>query len=197
MGFIRAFIAIEIPPQMRDELYQQTARLRERIGGDIVRWAPVESLHITLKFLGDIPEAHLNFIKQSLIQTADSSASFEFSINRFGSFPDLNRPRVLWAGIDAPAGMASLQQMIEEAMARLGYEKEKRGFSPHLTLGRVRPNASPAEIKIVRSAIENVRVGKISKAGVDSVHLYKSDLQPGGSVYTKIHSAALRRPSSR
>lgn len=192
MNQIRAFIAIDLPPAIQEALDKQTTRLRQTLGDDLVRWVPPHNIHLTLRFLGSLPLSHLDFIKRMLAQTADSNPQFDLQISGLGSFPNSKRPRVLWAGIHAPAGLASLQKMIEDGSTRLGYNKEECPFSPHLTLGRVRQGISAQELQKVSTALSTFQLGKISTARVDSVHLYQSDLNSEGSVYTKLFSATLR-----
>ncbi|MEN9564467.1 MAG: 2-5 ligase [Chloroflexota bacterium] len=192
MDQIRAFIAIDLPPVIQEALDKQTSTLRQILGNDLIRWVPSQNMHLTLKFLGSLPLSHLDFIKRMLAQTADSNPPFNLQIGGLGSFPNSKRPRVLWAGIHAPAGLAPLQKMIEDGATRLGYNKEERPFSPHLTLGRVRQGISAQELHKVSTALSTFQLGKISTARVDSVHLYQSDLHSEGSSYTKLFSATLR-----
>lgn len=192
MNQIRAFIAIDLPPSIQESLDKQTARLRQTLGDDLVRWVPAQNMHLTLKFLGALPLSHLDFIKRMLTQSADSNSQFDLQIGGLGSFPNSKRPRVLWAGIHAPAGLPTLQKMIEDGATRLGYNKEERPFSPHLTLGRVRQGLSAQELHKVSTAFSIFQLGKIGTARVDSVYLYQSDLNSEGSVYTKLFSATLR-----
>ncbi len=193
MNVLRAFIAIELPSQLQDALEKQTARLRQSLGDDLVRWISMQNMHLTLKFMGNIAASHLEFIKQLITQTADSHSQFDLQISGIGSFPNSKRARILWAGIHAPAGLASLQKSLEAGTARLGYENEERPFSPHLTLGRVRQNIDPAGLQKIRTILDTIQLGHIGSARVDSIHLYKSELQTSGSVYTKLFSAPLKK----
>ncbi|MBE0672832.1 MAG: RNA 2',3'-cyclic phosphodiesterase, partial [Anaerolineales bacterium] len=120
---------------------------------------------------------------------------FNLQISSIGSFPNSKRARVLWAGIHAPAELSSLQKNIETGMTRLGYEKEERPFSPHLTLGRVRQNIDQAGLQKIRTTIDAVQLGNIGSARVDSIHLYNSELHSNGSIYTKLFSAPLKKPN--
>jgi 2'-5' RNA ligase len=138
MNVLRAFIALELPKELQDALDKQTTRLRQSLGDDLVRWIPTQNMHLTLKFIGNIAVSHVEFLKQLITQTADSHSPFDLQISGIGSFPNSKRARILWAGIHAPAELASLQKNMEAGATRLGYEKEERPFSPHLTLGRVR-----------------------------------------------------------
>ena len=192
MNQIRAFIAIDLPPSIQESLDKQTARLRQTLGDDVVRWVPTQNMHLTIKFLGSLPLSHLDFIKRMLTQSADSNPQFDLQVSGLGSFPNSKLPRVLWAGIHASAGLASLQKVIEDGATRLGYNKEERPFSPHLTLGRVRQRLSAQELHKVSTTFSAFQLGKIGTATVDSVNLYQSDLNSEGSVYTKLFSTTLR-----
>jgi 2'-5' RNA ligase len=133
----------------------------------------------------------LDLIKQMLMTEAAQHPAFDVEVEGFGSYPTSRRPRVLWVGLNAPAALISLQHAIEAATARLGYASEERGFSPHLTIGRVRQNVSPPDLQKIRAALEDTKVGRLGTARVDAVHLFKSELLPNGSVYTKLFSASL------
>lgn len=192
MSLLRTFIAVDIPSHIQQIIQQKTETLRNTLGASLVRWVAVENIHLTLKFLGDISPANVEILTQMLRAEADLVHAFEFNLNGFGSFPSLRRPRVLFIGIQAPAGLEALYHGIEGACQRLGYESEKRGFSPHLTIGRVRQDVSVSGQQKIRSALAGAMIDSLGSARVDSVHLYKSDLKPNGSVYTKLFSAPLK-----
>ena len=194
MSVLRAFIAIEFPAHVCDAIQKQTVRLRQTLGDDLIRWVPTQNMHLTLKFLGDTATSYLDFLKQLLIREAESHPQFDLQLGGLGAFPTSRRPRLLWIGIHAPTDLVSLQRGIETGASRLGYEQEERAFSPHLTIGRVRPTVSPTELQKVRAALETIQLGNIGTARVDSIHLFRSDLQSGGSIYTKLFSAPLSKP---
>lgn len=191
MNQIRAFIALDLPPSIQQTLEKQTAPLRQSLGEDFVRWVSPHNMHLTLKFLGQVSALHLDFLKQTLTRAADSHPGFDLQIGGLGSFPNSKRIRVLWVGVHAPAALASLQQAIESATAQLGYDKEERPFSPHLTLGRIRQGINTNSIQKIRETLEKIQLGRIGTARVDSIHLYRSD-RAGGTLYTKLFSAPLR-----
>lgn len=192
MNQIRAFIALDLPPAIQESIEKQTFRLRQTLGNDVIRWVSPHNMHLTLKFLGSIPVSHLDFLKRMLAQAADSQPPFNLQIGGFGSFPSSKRPRVLWVGVHAPASLSSLQKAVADGANRLGYEKEARTFSPHLTIGRVRQGINGQELQKIGNAISTIQLGKIGTARVDSVHLYQSDLNSEGSTYTKLFSIPLR-----
>jgi 2'-5' RNA ligase len=194
MNLLRAFIAVEIPLEIREAAYRATASLQRGIGS-AVRWVPVENMHLTLKFLGDVSPTNVDMLSQILRAEADLFPCFDLHLYGLGSFPNLKRPRVIYIGIQAPAALEGLQRGIDSASRKLGYESEERRFSPHLTIARVK-NASrvtAAEQQTIRRALEETRIDLPGTARVDSVHLYKSDLQPAGSVYTRLYSAPLKK----
>ena len=194
MSLLRTFIAVELPAELRQRVESTTASLRQEIGL-LVRWIPVENMHLTLKFLGDIAPSNVEMLSQMVRGEADLFPCFEFHVGGLGSFPNIKRPRVLYIGIQAPATLEALQRGIESATRRLGYESEERGFSPHLTIGRVRQNVTATEQQTIRRLLEQTEIDSLGTARVDSVHLYRSDLRPSGSVYTRLYSAPLRNTS--
>ncbi len=192
MNLLRAFIAIEIPLALREAIGRATAPLQRGIGSS-VRWVPTENMHLTLKFLGDVSPANVEMLSQMLRAEAGLFHCFDLDLSGIGSFPNRKRPRVIFIGIHAPPMLEALQRGIESASRRLGYESEERGFSPHLTIGRVKQNVTATEQQSIRRALEETRIDSLGSARVDSVHLYKSDLKPAGSVYTRLYSAPLRK----
>ena len=192
MILLRAFIAVEIPLGIRQAICSATSDLRNGIGS-LVRWVPMENMHLTLKFLGDISPSNVDMLTQMLRAEADLFNRLELRLSGLGSFPSLKRPRVIYIGIQAPAALEALQRGIESASRRLGYESEERGFSPHLTIGRVKQNVTGTAQQTIRRALEETKIDSLGTARVDSLHLYKSDLQPTGSVYTRLFSAPLKK----
>ncbi len=193
MSLLRAFIAVEIPSPLQDEIQKATAGLRNTLGTDLIRWVAPRNVHLTLKFLGDVSPTNVDLIEHMLSQEAGQHQAFDMPVESLGAFPNSRRPRVLWIGLAAPPTLAALQHSIELAASRLGYAAEERGFSAHLTIGRVRQNASAADLQKIRSALEGTQIGRLGTARVEAVYLFKSDLQPTGSVYTKLFSAALKK----
>ena len=192
MSMLRLFIAVEIPAEIQQKVYKETANLRRSLDS-LVRWVAVENTHLTLKFLGDVAPSNVEFLIQMLRQEAEAISCFNIQLTGLGSFPSLKRPRVIYIGIQAPAALDSLQHGIESASRKLGYESEERSFSAHLTLGRVKQNATSSDQQKIRRAIESTQVDLLGSARVDSVHLFKSELKPSGSVYTRLYSAPLKK----
>jgi 2'-5' RNA ligase len=193
MGLLRAFLASELSPALQDSISTATANLRQALRDGLIRWVPPHNVHLTLKFLGDVSPSSLDLIKQMLVAEASEFTAFDVTVEGLGCYPNVRRPRVLWVGLKAPAELTSLQRAIEAAAARLGYESEERDFSPHLTIGRVRQNTSSDDLHKIRSALEECHVGLLGSARVEAIHLFKSELRPEGSLYTKLFSAPLQK----
>ena len=192
MNLLRTFIALEIPRELQQIIHKETAHLRNTIGA-LVRWVPPGNVHLSLKFLGNISPANLDILTQMIRAEAESCQSFVMQVNGLASFPSPKRPRVIYIGLQAPAELKTLQHGIESATTRLGYESEERGFSPHLTVGRVRQNISASDQQKIRRALEETQIDSLGTARVDSVHLFNSDLKPTGAVYTRLFSAPLKK----
>jgi len=192
MSLLRAFIAVEIPPGIHQAIEDQTASIRDTLNASLVRWVPAENIHLTLKFLGDVSPSNVELLEQMLSVEVSQHRTFEMKFGGLGAFPNPKRPRVIWIGIQAPAGLEALQHGIEAATATLGYPDEQRPFSPHLTIGRVKQNISTAGMQQIRAALGKTEVGSLGTTKVSAIHLFKSDLKPTGAVYTRLFSAPLK-----
>ena len=193
MGFLRTFIAADIPPSIQKSIQLQINNLRKIIGDTSVRWVPVHNIHLTLKFLGDVSQTDVKKLTDILLTEGDSHSAFDIDINGPGSFPSSKRARVLLVRIQAPAELDALQRGIESACTGVGFRPETRPFSPHLTIGRVRRGVTSPDRMKIHKALNEVKIDSPGTARVDSVHLYKSELKPTGAVYTKLFSAPLHK----
>jgi len=191
MSLLRTFIAVDLPPDIQINIQYIGETLRKAIGKS-VRWVSVHNIHLTLKFLGDVSSDEVDKLTQMLRMEADTNSFFDVPIGGLGSFPNSKRARVLFIGIQSPAELEALHRGIESATIKLGLKADTRPFSPHLTIGRVRDHIVSSEQDKIRKILEETKIDSLGTARVDSVHLYKSELKPGGSVYTKLFSAPLK-----
>jgi 2'-5' RNA ligase len=191
MSVIRAFIAIEISPEITSHLARISGELQQEIGNNAVRWVPAANIHLTLKFLGDVSLNNLDLLKDALQTEVAGEPGFNLSVGGISAYPKIRTPRVLWVGMEGPETLLTMQRSIEAQMDRLGYERDRRPFSPHLTLGRVSRSAQPDEVRAVAMALENYKLGFVGITPVNAVHLFRSDLQPDGAVYTSLMSVPL------
>ena len=191
MTAIRAFIAIDLHSDVQQKLGDVIRRLKP-LTGDIVRWVPEHNIHVTLKFLGDTSPANLEILKKIITSEAARYAPMELTLTALGAFPNLRRPRVIWVGVEAPPALAAITRGIEAETLRLGYAAEDRPFSPHLTPGRLSHNASPDDIRKIGELLVRFPTTLDAAVTVKTVTLFRSDLLPGGAVYTPIHIAAFQ-----
>lgn len=190
MTLLRAFIAIEIPAEIKKAIAVQTAGLHQA-AGRAVRWVTSENTHLTLKFLGELSPANVGLLSQALQVECSQQSSFEITVGGLGSFPNLRRPRLIWVGLNTPPDLNQLQHRVEAAAARLGYAPEDKPFSAHLTIGRVREQASPEETKQLQAALTGLNIGVLGTFTAGTVTLFKSELQPAGALYTPLFSARM------
>ena len=189
MTVLRTFIACEIPVDLQEAIQAAIQPLRHALGAGLVRWVPAHNVHLTLKFLGDVATPSLELIQKTMTAEASGFEAFDGSVEGFGAFPNLHRPSVLWIGFKAPPTLAILQHELDLATERLGYSGDERGFSPHLTIGRVRAAGSAVDMQKVRDELAQLQIDSLGSVHIDGVHLFKSDLQPGGAVYTRLYTA--------
>ncbi|MDP8298390.1 MAG: RNA 2',3'-cyclic phosphodiesterase [Candidatus Tantalella remota] len=187
MPTIRTFIAIELPSEAKNELAGITAGFKK--SGADVKWVRPETVHLTLKFLGSVPEEKLSSISEKINEVAKSISSFDLTLGEVGVFPDWKRPRVVWVGIDGAKGvLEGIAGRIEDAMASLGFGKETRGFKSHLTLGRVRSPKNKEELEKIARDIEIKPV----PVPVFDIILFKSELTREGAIHTPLEKFNLK-----
>ena len=186
-GTIRAFIAIELSDQARDELASLQSELR-KAGAD-VKWVEPGNIHLTLRFLGNLGPEKVEEIKAVLSEIAAGSRPFELTMKGVGAFPGLGSPRVIWAGVGLGAAESErIAEAIETKLQAIGIPKEDRRFHPHITLGRVRSRKNCEKLRVI---MEPIKFEAGSKINVDHLTLFSSQLTPRGSVYTPLFKASI------
>ena len=191
MESVRAFVAIELPSSVKSALSQLQDNLK-RSEHASVKWVNTGSIHLTLKFLGNIATETIPELTKVLSEAARGITPFHLELGEMGVFPNLRAPRVVWVGLRGEiATLSVLQENIESALIPLGFPPESRAFSPHLTLGRVREKASPGERRSLGQAVASSKVASMEPFPVDSVSLMRSTLTREGAVYSRLYSVAL------
>jgi len=191
MESVRAFVAIELPSSVKSALSQLQDNLK-RSEHASVKWVNTGSIHLTLKFLGNIATETIPELTKVLSEAARGITPFHLELGEMGVFPNLRAPRVVWVGLRGEtATLSVLQENIESALIPLGFPPENRAFSPHLTLGRVREKASPGERRSLGQAVASSKVASTEPFPVDSLSLMRSTLTREGAVYSCLYSAAL------
>ena len=178
---LRSFIALELPLTIRSALAELQQELK-RCNADI-RWVKPDNIHLTLKFLGEVKEDRIDGIIKAVRDVCDRYGQLRLEVRGLGVFPNRRSPRVLWVDVPDDGLLAGLQKDIEEAMALAGFKSEKRGYTPHLTIGRFR---SLKEKDHLLERIGQFSDNSLGYIDVKSVALMRSDLGPAGAVYTRI-----------
>ena len=188
---IRVFVALGISDQARVMLTDVIARLRD-VTGNGVRWVNPLGIHLTLKFLGDIPAVRAMEVLESVNSSSAGHVPFRLGLSGLGMFPNQRQPRVLWAGVTGDLdALSELQESVESGMAELGFSRERRPFRAHLTIGRVRDGTRPQQRQSIADAVLSMPALDVQSWEAESVHLIRSNLLPQGAVYTSLGSAQL------
>ncbi len=184
---IRTFIAIELTPDIQRALTDVQERLKRDRAARLIRWVAPANIHITLKFLGDVKVDQLPVLQSSIAEACKGIPPFSLSIAGLGAFPNTRRPNNIWVGASGQIDVAArLARKIDDACATLGFEREDRPFTAHLTLGRVKKDVPTSERASIGALIDAAKIGTLGEFNVDYVSVMKSELRPGGSVYSPL-----------
>ncbi len=179
---MRLFVALEIPSDVRENLAALLKSLHAV--SPQTRWVRPENLHVTLKFIGEMPETKLAAIRNALAGV-QSEQHVALDFRGLGFFPNEKHPRVFWAGIEASPNLKTLAAEIDGATEKLGIPREQRPFSPHLTLARFEP---PRLQETLRAAILENEEREFGSLRISQFHLVESKLKPSGAEYTTVES---------
>jgi len=184
----RLFVAVTIAPEVADRLCRSQTELAAALSD--VRWIKRESLHLTLKFLGQVDERKVEAVRKAVAAAVAPLPRFTISCRGLGVFPGIRRPRVIWAGLEG-AALAALAEAADAALEPLGFPREAREFKPHLTIGRWREGARGGDQ--LRGEIERWRHHDFGASAVDGAVLFQSVLKRGGAEYTALKIFPLRK----
>jgi len=183
---MRTFIAIGVPKNIKNQIavYEELIK-KEKTK---ISWVKPDNIHITLKFLGEVEENKISEIYEALKKCVSNQKPFDIEVMGTGGFPNLNRPRVIWVGLKKGSDeLKNLAKSIDNELEKLGFRKEKRGFSPHLTIGRVKSIYNIHEFVKMMNSVEF----KGDTFTADEILIMESDLKPTGAVYTKLCTVKL------
>ena len=188
---IRSFIAIPVPDEGIQALQAVVQDFDAEIGRHM-RWVRPEGIHLTLKFMGNIPAGMVDRVLADLPTVTAKFSPFKVGISGFGAFPNLRQPRVLWAGLDGDlAILASMQLAVDDAVGNLGLPKEQRDFSPHLTLGRVRREVTDGQLRKIGEVVSAANLADSPSWTASAVNLMRTELDPAGSRHYLVGSATI------
>lgn len=189
---MRIFVAVEISNEIRVRIRELIGVFQNQLGDRAVRWVKPENIHLTLKFIGEMPRERLPDLERVVEQALSAIEPFEFRVRGANCFPSFERPRVLVVGIDDPnAQLSQIQSSIERGAAEAGFARERRKFSPHLTLGRVRRRSAKAELEKISVTLREHRETEIGNELVSQISIIRSELTPRGPKYTALKTIYL------
>jgi 2'-5' RNA ligase len=187
MAKIRSFIALDLPEDLKKGLQNLQDKVRRHT--DCVRWVKPDNIHLTLKFLGAIEESQVEPIARILENMTAGIAPFKLHVAGVGAFPNARNPKVIWVGMDDnQQRLVLFQEKLEETLAAIGFAPEKRSYSPHLTLGRVKESRAKRDIEQLIEKHKNQDMGYFT---ADTIVFYRSDLQPSGPIYSSLKTIQL------
>jgi RNA 2',3'-cyclic 3'-phosphodiesterase len=184
---VRLFVAINLPDEVRQQLYDAAAPLRA--SAPHVSWVPASKLHLTVKFLGDQPAQMVDATESALRAIAARHRPFDLELGGVGAFPNLKTPNVVWAGVSPEPRLELLHHDVELAFQQLGCGLEGRPFRPHITLGRVRYGGGRDEARAVARGVRLVQFH--AHAHVRTLDVMESALLPGGAQYQVLRTVEL------
>jgi 2'-5' RNA ligase len=190
---IRLFIATEPPDEARQVLADTIRDLEQAIPNG-VRWVQPHRLHLTVKFLGNVPASTVDGILAAMHQAATDfpEGNFNLSLSRLGVFPEQTRPRVVWAGVQGDLGpLNNLHHAVDHRVSALGFSVDRGPYRPHLTLGRPRNAVSRQRLEVIGETIASWPTLRPVNWKVDAVHLMHSVSEPDRIEYVLLGSASL------
>ena len=191
MDVVRSFIAIELPQDVRAELTSLEDRLKARCH-PFVKWVEPESMHLTLKFLGNVAVDSIPQIVAAMSGVARSHSPFKLQVTGTGAFPNWQRPQVVWVGVGGELDrLNSLQKALESELSPLGFSPESHSFSAHLTLGRLRDRVTTNDRRRFAEFAQNITFETSLSFEVNAMRLMKSQLTPAGPIYSELAVVSL------
>ncbi len=188
---VRSFIAIPVPAEGLEALAATVKGLEPDLGRS-VRWVRSEGIHLTLKFMGDIPAGIVEDVLAALQLVAAQFSPFNLAISGLGVFPNPRRPRVLWGGVHGDLeSLSRFQSAVDDTVGKLGLPKEQRALSPHLTLGRVRRDVPDGQLPKIGQVMADGELSGAPAWTADTVNLMRTELDPAGSRHYLVGSATI------
>ncbi len=185
---VRTFLAIPLPASVKETLAQLIKELRETSAD--VRWVRPEGIHLTLWFFGSLSEDRLARLKEALARES-LGESFQLRGQGLGTFPPGGRPRVIWVGVSGDLDrLRELKRRLDKIVVPLGFEPERRPFTPHFTLGRVKSTRGLA--RLLKALSHFKEAFSLPPFEVREIVLYRSDLRPDGACYTPLRRYPLQ-----
>ena len=192
-AMLRTFIAVPLSDTVISQLGRVQRRLQRTCPDRSIRWVNPRTIHLTLFFVGDMPETQIAEINQVLSEIVKTFPAFTFTVENLGTFPNPRRPNIIWAGVaDKDHKLADLHKAVNEGMTLIGFPAEKRKFTPHLTIGRVNRRTSRDDRAFIGSEVDRTSVGLLGTVEVSNIVFYRSILKHTGAEHFPLAKFPLR-----
>jgi len=189
--FIRCFLAIDIHDPLRSLLETIQKSIRQNLTTPL-KWVEIGNIHLTIKFFRELDIAHLESIEGELRAKISTISSFQLRPTRIGSFPNQRDPRVIWLGVNQPAELTRIAEIVERVYFEHGYPPEQRKFAPHLTLARIRNSLMKEDVANLNRLVNELTWETNLEINVSGIKLYESQLAPSGPNYTELFNILLK-----
>ncbi len=183
----RVFIAVKVISN--ENTYEKLSSIRSNLHDEKIKWVDLANMHITLKFFGDTQEEKIPIINEAIVKNIENKfAGFSFLVKGLGVFKNIHNPRVLWLGIVNKDDLNALNDIIENSLYKIGFDKSDKKFSPHLTIGRIKYLKNRNKLKELLNVYNEY---KFQEVKVDKLIIYESVLQKTGPVYSELYTIKL------
>lgn len=189
MQTLRAFIAIPIPPPIRQLAVSVRGRFQNC--GASISWVQEENIHLTVRFLGNVLEEQIGSVQEGIRRAVANARPFRMEVEEIGVFPNIKYPRIIWLGVREPThALIELENRVSEEMEILGFAREEKKFSPHLTLGRIK--SLQGKNRFLQALHSPSQALEGEEMMVEKVVLFRSELKRTGAVHTELSSISLK-----
>ena len=190
---LRTFIAVPFPAEIISKIAKITTYLQTQTPNKALKWVAPDNMHLTLKFLGDVREDRKQELNLCLQKALQKQTTFNITIEGMGMYPNARQPRVVWLGIKDQGNLKQIHNELAKALQGFDPAPEKRAFSPHLTIARVRQNGGHNTVRQIGEVLSQFKVDSLGSFEVQTVHLFKSDLTRRGPIYTSLFALPLNQ----
>jgi 2'-5' RNA ligase len=188
---IRSFIAIPISKAIKDRILSIIRTLQQKSPTRSIKWVEPKNIHLTIKFLGDSEFVNLNRLAKQMHISLEKTRSFDLAFSKLGAFPSTRNPRVIWVGCQINDQLTNLYQQIDQICVENRFLSDSKPLSPHITIGRVKSPLREDESLQLNDVMTGLKTVELGSQQINNFFLYKSDLKPGGPIYTPIDQFTL------
>lgn len=190
---MRTFIALDFSPEIINKITEIINYFKTQTPQRALKWVAPQNLHLTIKFLGEVPENKIEQIKGLINQALRNENAFEIGVDGIGMYPNQHMPRVVWLGIEGSERLKGIHNKLDTTLEKADIPPDKRSFNPHLTIARIRRNTDKETVKEIGKTLSGFKVDSLGRCTINNIILYKSDLTPEGPEYTALLSSPLNK----